>query len=167
MLKYSNNKYSSISRKELETVCPELSRIFTMVLPFQDHSILQGARNEYEQDKLLAEGKSKLAYPRSKHNVGPGAGRTLSDAVDVAVYHPVFGKLIGTENQYARICKEFGITKSRAETWLYMEYARLNALVMYAAYLDDVTVRWGGDWNYVNGILDQTFDDLFHWEVLR
>lgn len=50
------------------------------VLPRWDHTIVCGHRSEAEQNRLYAEGKSQLQYPKSKHNTYP------SIAVDIQPY---------------------------------------------------------------------------------
>jgi peptidoglycan L-alanyl-D-glutamate endopeptidase CwlK len=72
--------YSSSSKANLDTCHQRLQDLFTEVLKTYDHSVLSGYRTQVEQDKLVADGKSQLKYPRSKHNTNP------SMAVDVQPY---------------------------------------------------------------------------------
>jgi hypothetical protein len=54
--------------------------LFENVVRYYDCSILEGHRGKADQDKAVAEGKSKTPWPRSKHNSLP------SMAVDAAPY---------------------------------------------------------------------------------
>ena len=54
--------------------------MFLRVVKKFDCTIIEGHRNKDRQNKLFKEGKSKLKYPKGKHNAIP------SKAVDVAPY---------------------------------------------------------------------------------
>lgn len=70
--------FSARSLARLATCRPELQRLFKAVVADTDCTIICGHRAKAEQDKARAEGKSKLRWPRSKHNRYPSA------AVDAA-----------------------------------------------------------------------------------
>ena len=70
--------FGRASRNRLATCHDDLQRLFGVVVVSFDSSVLAGHRGQAEQDRLFAEGKSKLKYPDSKHNKYP------SMAVDVA-----------------------------------------------------------------------------------
>lgn len=74
------NTFSTKSAKNLRQAHPELQRLFKKVLERVDCSILTGYRGERAQNSLFRQGKSKLQFPNSNHNVRP------SKAVDVAPY---------------------------------------------------------------------------------
>lgn len=74
------NRYSENSQKELDSCDIRLQRIFTEALQVMDHSVLEGYRGEAEQNRLHEDGKSKVRYPYSRHNVSP------SKAIDVIPY---------------------------------------------------------------------------------
>lgn len=76
------NKYSNASLERLGTCHPDLQRLFFAVLETTDHSILEGHRDQAKQNKYYKTGKSRLPWPRGKHNKLP------SEAVD-AVPYPV------------------------------------------------------------------------------
>lgn len=167
MKKNLSNKFSTNSTDTLNSCCLELVTIATAVLPFKDVSVTCGARNSHTQYQLYKRGKSELQYPDSKHNIGDEAGRDFSDAVDLVIWHPKYGSLYGKDKQLCQIADDFGVSLIRARYWFYMQYAELNALMQFIAQAKDIELRWGGDWNSVNGILDQSFDDFYHWEVIR
>ncbi len=73
-------KFGKKSKSRLETCHPELRRLFQEVVNCFDCSVLQGHRSKEDQDNAYHEGRSKLKFPKSKHNKKP------SEAVDVAPY---------------------------------------------------------------------------------
>ena len=68
------------SSKNLATCDARLQKVFNEVIKHFDCTILEGHRSEDLQNKYYSEGKSKLRYPKSKHNKLP------SLAVDVIPY---------------------------------------------------------------------------------
>jgi len=72
--------FSKRSIDKLNTCDGALIKLFTEVIRRFDCTILDGHRNEKDQNKYFDEGKSKLRYPASKHNIYP------SRAVDVTPY---------------------------------------------------------------------------------
>ena len=73
-------KFSRKSLSKLETCDKRLQDLFLRVVKKFDCTILEGHRGKDRQNKLFNEGKSKLKYPKGKHNSLP------SKAVDVAPY---------------------------------------------------------------------------------
>ncbi len=74
------NKFSEVSLSRLNECHPALIRLFTEVIKHYDCSVLCGHRGEAEQEEAVRTGKSKVHYPKSKHNSTP------SMAVDVVPY---------------------------------------------------------------------------------
>lgn len=74
------SNFSKISLKRLNTCDPKLIKICQEAIKEYDFSVLCGHRGEKEQNQAFKEGRSKLSYPKSKHNVTP------SKAVDIAPY---------------------------------------------------------------------------------
>jgi len=72
--------FGTTSRNRLDTCHADLQRLFNVVVLSFNCSVLAGHRGRVEQDRLHAEGKSKLKYPDSRHNKYP------SMAVDVVPY---------------------------------------------------------------------------------
>ena len=68
------------SARRLAECHPDLVRLFEAVLAEVDFTVLCGHRNQAEQDAAYAAGKSRLRWPRSRHNSLP------SQAVDVVPY---------------------------------------------------------------------------------
>ena len=73
-------RFSSSSLKHLNTCDNKLVFLFGEVIKDIDCEIICGRRWRYEQEKAFDEGRSKLHYPKSKHNSFP------SKAVDVLPY---------------------------------------------------------------------------------
>ena len=59
---------------------PDLQKLFKKVVETYDCAVIEGYRGQEEQDSAYHSGKSKLKYPKSKHNTQP------SLAVDVVPY---------------------------------------------------------------------------------
>lgn len=72
--------FSAASKQRLSTCHPDLQKLFYEVVKFYDCAIIAGHRGKEDQDAAVAAGKSKLAWPKSKHNSNP------SHAVDVVPY---------------------------------------------------------------------------------
>lgn len=133
------------SVKALTTCHPDLAAVMHKALSYgvMDFSILEGARTTKRQQELFAQQKSKIdgVARFSKHQVGKGVGRTLSDAVDIAPYP------LDWKNKLA--------------------FHVLVGLVFAAAAELNIKVRWGGDWDGDFSAKDQSFHDLPHIERVR
>ena len=75
-------KFGKTSKKRLGTCEKDLQRLFEEVVKHFDCSVLEGHRGQEKQDKYFNEGKSKVKYPKGRHNATP------SRAVD-AIPYPV------------------------------------------------------------------------------
>ena len=73
-------RFSKRSKDRLSTCDKRLQEIFNEVIKNFDCTILEGHRSEERQNKLYEEGKTKVRYPKGRHNASP------SLAVDVAPY---------------------------------------------------------------------------------
>ena len=73
-------KFGRKSRERLATCESDLQMLFKEVIRYVDCSILEGHRGQDRQDSLYEEGKTKVKYPRGRHNASP------SRAVDVVPY---------------------------------------------------------------------------------
>ena len=73
-------RFSKKSLSKLETCDKRIQDLFLRVVKKFDCTIIEGHRSKDRQNKLFDEGKSKLKYPKGKHNATP------SKAVDVAPY---------------------------------------------------------------------------------
>jgi peptidoglycan L-alanyl-D-glutamate endopeptidase CwlK len=73
-------KFGKRSKERLATCDKRLQQVFNEVIKHVDCSILEGHRSEERQNKLFEEGKTKVKYPKGRHNSSP------SRAVDVTPY---------------------------------------------------------------------------------
>lgn len=122
--------------------------------PF-DLTVVTGFRKQAEQDEAFRVGRSKLRWPDSKHNHRDVLGDPCSLAVDLAPYLQPGWIPWGSKEEHGHTI---------AQQLRYWDI--LAGVVLGAAESLHIPMRWGGDWNR-NGILvDQTFHDLPHFELL-
>ena len=130
-------KFSSSSRQRLETCDDKLQLLAEEVVKVFDCTVVFGHRTKEQQNKAYNEGKSKLKYPKSKHNKYP------SIAIDLAPY--IAGK---------------GISWDSSQCYFFA------GIVMGIASRLGINLRWGGDWDMDNDVNDQNFNDLVHFELI-
>ena len=127
------------SAEALATCSPPLRGLCVEALaaaPF-DLTVTCGRRSKEDQEKAVAEGRSKVHWPHGKHNTAdPGA---LSRAVDIHPY-PV----------------DFEDTR---------RYYILAGVMLAIARRRGIAIRWGGDWDGDGTLTDQSFNDLPHFEL--
>ena len=73
-------RFGRRSKENLATCHEDLQKVFNEVIKTVDCSVLEGHRSKERQNKLYEEGKTKVTYPKGRHNASP------SLAVDVAPY---------------------------------------------------------------------------------
>jgi peptidoglycan L-alanyl-D-glutamate endopeptidase CwlK len=112
-----------------------------VILEF-DCTIVCGHRDKKEQDKAVAEGKSKLPYPQSKHNSSP------SMAIDAAPFEN--GK----------------IDWSREQLLFFAGYVKGIADQLYRIGSIKHRIRLGADFSGDNDINDENFRDEPHFELI-
>ncbi|MFW9927764.1 MAG: M15 family peptidase [Candidatus Thorarchaeota archaeon] len=133
--------YSQRSLDNLKTCHSDLQLIFSKVIKIADNSIVEGYRNEEDQEKYFKEGKSQVHYPHGKHNHMP------SMAVHAIIY-PIDWK--DTKRFFWFAGLVIGIAQ------------RLLAEGKITH-----TIRWGGDWDRDNDFSDQTLNDYIHFELVK
>jgi peptidoglycan LD-endopeptidase CwlK len=132
--------FGAESKKQLATCHPELQLLFNEVIKYYDCKVLEGYRNQADQEKAFNAGNSKLHYPNGKHN------RLPSIAVDVSPF-PV----------------NWNDTK---RFYWFAGFVLGMAVQLKAQGKMHYDVRYGGDWNMNKDINDQTFNDLVHFELV-
>jgi len=136
------------SRERLETCHPWLQTIANELIKYLDVTVVCGRRGKEEQDRAFAEGRSKLPWPKSKHNVADENGNEipngLSRAIDLAPY-----------------------VKGKGIVWKKKSAAVMAGMVLLIAAQKGIKVRWGGDWDMDQDFEDQTFEDLWHFELVE
>ena len=73
-------KFGKRSMRVLKTLHPDLQAVLLYAIEFYDFSLLEGHRTKAVQNMYYDQKKSKLKFPRSKHN------KTPSEAVDLTPY---------------------------------------------------------------------------------
>ena len=149
-------QFSAASLAQRATLHPELQRLLDRVVVGFDCTILEGKRSEAQQRLNVAKGVSKTMA--SKH-VYPLDQPSL--AADVAPYP------LKWPDQKLRKLALAGDPAAMAEyvKQVAMWYA-FGGYVMGMADAMGVPLRWGADWDGDWVIVDQTFDDLPHYELV-
>ena len=120
------------------SICYELNHISDLVLPIRDHSIICGHRGEEDQHEAFTSDPQL-----SKLDWPDGKHNKLpSNALDM--------------EPYPRIAK----TLREDLTFLGGLYVGIGSTLGYE-------IRWGGDWDRDGETADNTWDDLFHIEIVR
>jgi len=132
---------SAVEKSRLDTCDKRLQSIVLKVLDRWNIVVITGHRDKAGQDKALAGGNTKLAWPRSKHNTTP------SRAVDMV---PVE-------------------IKNKREVIDWNDRERMHLFAGYVLAVADqlgIRLRWGGDWDNDSEVKDNVFDDLVHFELI-
>lgn len=134
-------KFSQVSFSKLSTCHHDLQALFFEVIKYVDCSILEGYRNQEEQEKCFLEGRTTLHYPESKHNYHP------SMAVDVTPYPIAF------ENTM-QIAWFGGFVQGIAQKL--KDEGKMTH-----------SIRWGGSWNGTGKLnTPHQLNDLVHFELM-
>ena len=133
-------KFGRRSKANLSTCDNDLQKLFNEVVKYYDCSVICGHRDEDAQNEAFYGGRSKLKYPRSRHNSFP------SRAVDVAPYYANSSEKIPWND------KE--------------KFVLFAGFVLGIAANMGIRVRWGGDFNMNWDAKDQSFFDGPHFELL-
>lgn len=72
--------FSAISEERLKTCDPRIQQVMREVIKLFDCMVIEGHRNEADQNRAFAQGKSEKKWPDGKHNKYP------SLAIDVMPY---------------------------------------------------------------------------------
>ena len=132
-------KFSKASLAQLATCDERLQRVAKRAIEVVDFTVVEGFRPKEKQDIAVAKGLSKVRWPFGKHNKSP------SLAVDLAPY-PIDWR----EEEKAR-----------------QRFCVLAGVMLMAAKIEGVTLRWGGDWDRDMDTRDERFRDLPHFEVVE
>lgn len=73
-------RFGKRSRANLSTCDDRLQKLFNEVIKHVDCSVTEGHRSKERQNELQEQGKSKVRYPKGRHNSSP------SRAADVTPY---------------------------------------------------------------------------------
>jgi len=72
--------FGSKSRERLATCDVRIQDVFNEVIKTVDCTVTEGMRGEEKQNQYFDEGKSKVRFPKGKHNANP------SKAIDICPY---------------------------------------------------------------------------------
>lgn len=127
--------FGESSNLQIRTLHPKLQRLLYAVIKYTDFSVIEGHRTKERQEQLYAEGKTKTM--ESRHLSYP------SEAVDIAP-HPYPD-----------------VNKPRDLQQVYF----LIGMIKMAAYLMNLNIRVGADWNGNNDVRDDNWQDAWHIEL--
>ena len=155
------NKFSRSSLQHLASCCPDLVSAAHFAIQITDFGVICGHRTEEVQTNAFLSGSSQLAFPLSRHNSSP------SMAFDLVPYHPRFGHLFGSEEQLWEISTLMQCSEEDALRYIWQRYAQLHGILQafFWTHPSPYSLRWGGDWTSDDNFLDQSFNDLGHWEL--
>lgn len=132
--------YSAISKGRLATCHPVIQEWCNRLILVFDHTVVCGYRTEEEQEEAFRNGKSKVHYPDSYHNLSP------SHAVDLAPWDPI----------------------RKVIDWDHPErFILLAGMGLQLAREMDLPIVWGGDWDSDTFMRDHTFKDFPHFQIPR
>ena len=134
-------KFSQSSLEKLSTCHEDLQVLAKECIKYRDVIILEGHRNQADQDKAFATGKSKLKYPNGNHNASP------SLAMDMG-YWP---------NPYS----------SSADALYFAGWVMGLAQMLYNVGKIKHRIRNGADWNQNGKASDESFQDTYHFEIIN
>jgi hypothetical protein len=132
-------KFGSASKRELKSCVAELQTLANEVIKIFDFSVLEGHRNERDQNIAFAKGASQRQWPLGEHNSKP------SKAMDVSPW-PIDWK----NEEVAR-----------------QRFVLLAGFMLCTALRLGIKLRWGGDWNGNLDTRDEKFRDYGHFEVVE
>lgn len=135
-------KFGNASKLKLMTCDQRLQKICLDAIEVMDFTVLCGHRGQEEQDELFANGKSKLQWPKSKHNKNP------SVAVDIAPW-PI------PDNWGSYDPHQLG------------RFYALAGVMFAMAAKHKIKLRWGGTWGGIDDKNPSGFFDLPHFEIIE
>lgn len=138
-------RFSNASKDRLITCDHRLQIVMNEAIEIVDFTVLEGHRGKEAQDEAVSTGKSRLAWPKGKHNKLP------SMAVDIAPY--------------------FADLKDRYDWQDLIAFGRVMGVVQAVAHKHGIKLRfgldWDGDFRSVNRDPDETFLDAPHVELVE
>lgn len=132
-------KFSQASLDKLSTCHLDLQVLANECIKYRDVIILEGHRNQAAQDEAYRTGHSKLKWPNGNHNSNP------SLAIDMG-YYP---------NTY----------RSTKDALYFAGWVMGLARMLYNIGKMKHKVRNGADWNRNGLVSDESFVDIFHFEL--
>ncbi len=146
--------FGKTSKEKRNTCIPELIQVLDESIKTFDFSIVYGYRYEEEQMRAYNKGYSKAKWLESPHNYYP------SFAFDIVPYYKDTPHI-----RYPNIdviTDKKNIIKYSKE--LAMFYIMSTIVIMTGKQLN-INIRGGFNWNQDWNIMDNSFDDLGHFEL--
>lgn len=132
-------KFGETSRERGASLDPRWHTILDMAIKIFDFAIICGHRNKEDQNKAHETKRSKLRWPKSKHNSKP------SKAVDIAPWDQSI---------------------KNVDWFNHKRFIWLAGIIQGIAHTKDIKIRWGGDFNMDTYIQDENFLDMAHFELV-
>lgn len=151
--------FGTISTNKLSTCDNRIQVVLNESIKILDFSIITGHRTKEEQNALYPR-FTKLKWPKGKHNSNP------SLACDIAPYIPPYGVIFGGPEQVEKMMSISQKSKSEVNSFIGKAYARLIGVVEAVAFSKNIKIRVGIDWDHDFDMLDQSFHDLGHFEIV-
>lgn len=138
-------RFGKRSQDNLDTCHPDFQRLFAEVVRWFDCSVLYGFRDEKLQNKLFNKVPkvTKVKWPDSTHNTVP------SNGIDVVPY-PI--RWPDKRNRPETFAKDLG------------SFYMFDGYVLATAKQMGIEIISGSDWDRDFDLLDQSFDDLAHFQ---
>lgn len=157
------NSWGANSIAARATSDASLNTIGDIVLQIKDHSVVKGHRGQAEQHQAFLDGNSQLDWPDGNHNAMP------SKAQDVRT-HPAppaieFDKHPDKMSERELRAEVKSLRRMAKDQPLREEQLYLLGLYKGVAFVMDVPLRTGADWDRDGEIIDNGFDDFFHVEI--
>lgn len=138
-------EYGAVSELRITTMHPDLQKVCRFLIQYYNVTVLDGWRDEKNQNELYYSGKSDKKWPDSRHNVTDAQGKPCSKAVDLAIWHP--------ERPHVH--------------WEDMpSQVHFAGIVLGAGLALGVPLRAGCDWNENMDVTDNWID-AFHVEMKK
>jgi len=135
-------QFSEKSKERIATLHPDLQRILHRAIKITDFAVLDGLRDGTAQTKAVIEKRSKVNYPKSRHNRSKCEDGTYdytkSDAVDIAPW-PIKWPDIRKQTTMEYV-KRMGA------------FYQLAGVILATAHALNIKLRWGGTFkNFFDG----------------
>ena len=145
-MKNFKHPYGRTSQGRLDTCHDDIQMIWGEIAKYINTTVLCGHREEAEQNSAFESNHSKVQWPNSTHNSLPSMG--IDSAPWIASIRNV------DYNDYKALSKFAG-------------FILLIAIQLFREGKTTHLIKWGGDWDMDGRTIDQTFNDLVHFELYK
>lgn len=130
-----------------------------------DFSVIETVRSRSKQNEYFIRGFSHIQWPESKHNICDD--RPLPEAMDLWPFIRPYGALSGHPSQIKKISFLTNESEEKVKEFIFKSFSRLAGVIQACAHSRGHDIRWGGDWDGDFDLMDQKFNDLPHFELVR